>query len=114
MCFPVNSNSKLWTAKKDIIVYKVLRKTRPYENYSTIMGFWYLSHTTYKLNKPLKVVDGSVDVGFHSFIKVCVWDRYTTKLVEFVIPKGAKYMRSRKYNVYVSTSIRSGSLEALT
>lgn len=117
MCLYARRDAKILTAEKNIDVYKVINILT---NKSFMQDFQYKPNTLYRLKKKIepKVLQKSqiVHSGFHSFTKE---PHYMTtsivdvKIVKFTIPKGAKYMISADGKEMVSTSIRSGSLEAL-
>ena len=110
MCLYVKSGSKMRVAREPITVYKVIR----FDNTSVVRGFQYKPNTLYRLRRALKVIKYDeyleINAGFHSY----TYKSYQNgkKLVEFTIPKGAKYYVGMNSQI-VSTSIRSGSLEAM-
>lgn len=113
MCFYIRTNhEKEQTATEDITVYKIIFR----DNVSMYRGFSYVPNTLYRLRKKLKIDHGIIDIideGFHSYsIKIPV-SSSIRKLVQFIIPKGAKYYYDPINKEYVSSSIRSGVLVAL-
>lgn len=116
MCFHTHrEHSAEQFAKEDITVYKVVLKS----NTSFWRHFKYKANTLYRLRKKLKVspIWGEIHLGFHSYstmrkanAEVC----NGTKIVAFTIPKGAKYYHNPDHMEYVSSSIRSDDLVALT
>ena len=115
MCLYVKKGSKMKVAREPITVYKVLCN----DNKSEFYKFQYKPNALYRLRRALKVVeyDGErrIYAGFHSFADISTGCAASIaygslkKLVEFTIPKGAKYYIGTN-NEIVSTSIRSGSL----
>lgn len=127
MCFVFSkSASKLQVAQYDTPVYKIIRK----DGKSLFQKFQYEGHTTYKLRTALKVFKGnqyrSIDKGFHSYLNYSgalimrgrSASEYSGEVVEFIIPKGAKYYVSPSENgnviEVVSTSIRALSLRPVS
>lgn len=107
----VDIKKYLYTAKEDITVYKIIKN----DNTSMYQDFQYKPNTQYCLGKNLKPWDliciyFEVDEGFHAYLS----KRFTPdkKLVEFVIPKGAKYFLGINNDI-VSDSIKSGDLKNL-
>lgn len=117
MCLYVKRGKAIKTATQDIIVYKKITKT----NISEYQSFKYQPNTLYRLRKKLvaeRICSNSirsVNRGFHAFRYKLDRPNYTNnyyKIVEFTIPKGAKYYTGENGDI-VSTSIRSGSLKRL-
>lgn len=127
MCLTPISKEK--TAKKDILVYKVIDDLDKSFHYN----FQYTPNETYNLDKKLAVVETChsidnyelisekiINEGFHSFDSLepagdWYWvslKRGISKLVEFTIPKGAKYYIGTNGEL-VSSSIRAGNLDNL-
>lgn len=114
MCFDIPKGAKELTAKEDIVCYKIIKKN----NKSLFQRFKYSPNTTYRLKKKLKFekdvyAQRSIERGFHSY---CEHDRIdnfysNAKIVQMIIPKGAKYYKNTGDNEYVSTSIRTGTLK---
>lgn len=121
MCFIVPFKGKLQTANKPITVYKVI----DLGNLSLARNFQYAPNTVYRLGKPLKVNTAGhclfIMQGFHSYntfdeaasIPSIRLQGHYYKVVEFIIPKGAKYYTNCNSGESVSTSIRSGDLKEL-
>lgn len=117
MCLYLDSNdSKVHIATHDIFVYKILS----YCDYSTIQYFRYKPNTTYfeiEFNYNGK---GYINDGFHAYLitdsnvltKVRENIMFGDKLVQFIIPKGAKYYIGVDDDV-VSDTIISGNLEPM-
>lgn len=124
MCLFVKG--KIQVAKEPITVYKIITV----ENKSKYQHFRYTPDTLYRLRKALKTKrlygDRVIEPGFHAYRTLGYTKRalsYTKraltgyivrswsreKIVEFTIPKGAKYYLGHNNDI-VSTSIRSGSL----
>lgn len=103
-------------ATTDIVVYKIIFKN----NESFYKYFEYTPNTLYRLRKPLVPIKEDsyrcykIERGFHSYEKNTdsIFSNLCKK-VKFIIPKGAKYFCGHNGDI-VSTSIRSGSLRALT
>lgn len=119
------------TAPYEIRVYKGIRGS----NVSFHQGFRYQAHTLYRHRQALKSCDSYANPfapnsksrffqyikGFHSFSKEtsCMCNFFNPyahidmKVVEFFIPKGAKYLLGMNGEV-ISSSIRSGDLKPLS
>ena len=98
-------------AKKDIIVYKVIKEDNgmyktPCQNFVVKIGETYTS----KLNKHSSVVEE----GLHSFenfsdanfeAMCCIWHKHI--VVKCIIPKGSKYYKGLfgSYDSYVSNKL---------
>ena len=101
-------------ADRDIFVYKII----DCNNLSMHKMFPYKPNTLYRLRKALNPLRCNFSMlykvynGFHSFITKPREYYCFHKVVEFTIPKGARYMIGL-YGDIVSTSIRSGSLERI-
>lgn len=114
MCFILNKTDdyKPRVAKKDIIVYKVLRSDYSSYNYNiqigkrTIVwqpGFHYYEKTPFKSaeirwklgksNNYVVIVEGD---AFHSFKKKPRGWSFWSKIVKLIIPKGALYYENDK------------------
>lgn len=105
MCLQVKKNSRIQTARRDIIVYKMLmirdtdkKEITPYQHK--------LFKKKNKTTLGNKVNVDEVESGFHSYAKrkdcerqVEWWDAeyYRHFLVECVIPKGTKYWKGVFY-----------------
>jgi hypothetical protein len=110
MCFTILPESKLLTAKEDIICYKVLYYN---ENklYSVYRNFRYKINKTYRIFRWLKSDNEKeqleffsvISRGFHSYIEIprCYLENV---VVECIIPKGSKYYQN--YCEYVSNKIK--------
>ena len=117
MCLRTLTN-EIKTAKEDILVYKIIDSKT---NESLYRRFKYHRNTLYRLRKRLEIqLNYYVDDGFHSYASLgkakevendLIFHPFR-KVVEFTIPKGAKYIVGRS-NEIVSTSIRSGSLKRI-
>ena len=128
MCLYVTAKNgrkpRLRVDRKDMTVYKVINNN----NVSYHTGFQYLPNTEYDHGKPLEILPESgivatygVSEGFHSYytyksglitFDMMTWAACDVKLVAFIIPKGAKFLRG-VYDEVVSDKIRSGTLERL-
>lgn len=106
MCLYTDTDKAL-IAKEDIHVWKVITS----KNLSIHQYFEYKPNTLYRLRKALKLVGipSRIYEGFHSFRIKPYKDIPEYKVVEFTIPKGAKYFLGIHDDI-VSTSIRSGTL----
>lgn len=106
--------SGIRTAKVDITVYKVLTE----KNRSIFCLFPYEPNTTYRLEQELVIKNNAkVHEGFHAFqtlerARRLLVRKEKEKIVGFTIHKGAKYVLGNNGDI-VSTSIHSGSLEAI-
>lgn len=119
MCLYIASGDVERIAMEDRVVYKVIQKN----NKSLHQDFQYKPNTLFRLRKKLKIFRvgdyNEINEGFHSYVnfvtaaKRCSYIlTFNTKLVEFIIPKGAKYYLG-DMNDIVSTSIKSGSLRSI-
>lgn len=118
MCLEVNVFSKLRTAIKDIVVYKVLSVTKgdvlitPFRNFEVVIGNTYtsdLGELEHKFKKSL--LSRKIEKGLHSFKNISnAYDYKWTGdvIVECVIPKGSKYRFGRFNNEqsYVSDTLK--------
>ena len=114
MCFSISKNClKAKKAKEDIVCYKTLTS----DMNSMYKTFKYKPNTTYRLWNwmfwQLKKKDAydSIHKGFHSFIKyqsaINDAEHYSLVLVvEFIIPKGARYFINEGNGEYVSNKIK--------
>lgn len=117
MCFTKSSNKKplLYTAKKDIACYKVLKDINTPKHYSLQIrkkngvvqsepykkGYIYTEETTIELKKDLYLEQWEGNIGFHSYRKK---PEYRNDVTEFRIPKGTKYYKN--VMCYFSQSIQ--------
>lgn len=118
MCLTIQNGEFERTAVADMIVYKVLML----DGVAPFTGFQYKPNTIYRLDKKLFVNKfNEIEEGFHSYVShkkaldMSDWFDYAhgtfTKVVEFAIPKGAKYYLGTDGDI-VSTSIKSGNLQS--
>lgn len=120
MCLRADGNVE--TCRTDLTVYKVLTA----ENRSAYRLFFYSPNVLIRLRKSIRPNGfGNVHVGFHAYRRLpaamdCLAHLLDTnynggryKIVKMVIPKGAKMVYGRDGDI-VSTSLRTGSLQALT
>lgn len=124
MCLYVPNGGDIETCKADLVVYKILT----IDNLSPWYEFAYRPNVLVRHRKALVFdICYGLDViygGFHAFLtkaqavhcfaafQQAAPDR-SYKVVEMVIPKGAKMVRGVVDEV-VSTSLRTGSLRALS
>lgn len=111
MCLTVRDNTKIETAKEDIICYKVFKiEVEDYSERFGLVSFYqgmkYSLNVLYTLEKPLKIIDipwayPIVEEGFHSFVSQESAQMFLN-VREYVrrpvickckIPKGAKFVR---------------------
>lgn len=112
MCLTV-LEKKFEIAKGDMVVWKLIYDI---DDASFYQNFRYTPNTMYKIEKNL-VIDSydTVSDGFHAYTRVsflCLnyYKRFSIKLVKFIIPRGATYIRGDNNDI-VSNMIQSGSLK---
>lgn len=116
MCLYLTPKSEIQTATRDIEVWKIISRN----DKSIVMGFKYFPNTLYRLRKKLRVEEAAgqkiIRCGFHSYAsfrkvtyEMSYHDLEYKKVVRFIIPKGAKYIKGKSGEI-VSTSLRSDNL----
>ena len=109
MCFVVRIPT-VQIAKKDIVCWKKLENVNG-KFKSFYQGFVYKKDKLYKRNcltKEKYEYDSHLFKGFHSYIfknKIDDSIFHITKRVKFIIPKGARYLKNKNHNEYISNQI---------
>jgi hypothetical protein len=108
MCFVVEyTHPESFIAKEDITCYKVVNY-REEKIVSEYKKFVYDIDKLYKLDEPLKEINGQIEKGFHSYTKlrIAVGDKTDYQIViKCIIPKGSVYFISDYYEEYVADAI---------
>lgn len=113
MCFIPSRNVPPKIAKEDIECYKIVRKDfKPFYGYSKRkyrLGKVYNAYDGVRKLKKLKIVDGVIRKGVHSYIDIWwVFNIFnnllkTEKVLKCIIPKGTEYYENGEK--YVSLKI---------
>lgn len=113
----IDYKKKFFVAKKDILVYKILRSTNyaPYKNFEYEKGFHY-----YQVGKPFSFDIGywgdkwqiAIGKGLHAYTSLTaaqcpkiMFFNSTIKIVEMIVPKGSKYFISSNEKEIVSDNL---------
>ena len=114
MCFlTISKRKKPRTAIFPIVCYKSVRLSEKENVFFAYFydKFRYEIGKKYKLDIPLKLKRNpgnnvSIDEGFHSYFYISrVRGSLAGAIVKCIIPRGAKYMKNRRYGEYVSDQI---------